>query len=317
MLFLILWCAKSHVYIYILIHFLKICILLFYIHNFCIYIYLAVNNFHRHPQLRDHIKIRIGCCMHRGRDRNGKYVYNLAFYSNIPRNDFNYKHIATFRYIHVEILVFICEIVDREKKDALSQENKACDGPSIASKSYNRRVIFRGDLFGSVYQFGCNTPPYAGDIDINPKKWYLIDSQRFTSFPDIRPESIDICIQIHVDHRSRVLPPLINNAWMYDPNMVMQPRSHMDEVPPMAATAKHPTDTNYPRAKLVTTSAHIHSLHPISHFNRVMMARFDYLQQRKKQQQQQQQPAKDQSAKPIPRYVSIVATSILWYNNID
>ena len=315
-------------------------------------IYLAIINFHNHPQLKDQIHIRIGLCMHRGRNTNGLDVFNLAIYSNISRNEFTPQHFASFRFIHGEFTIYGTSIVDREKKDALQRKNEECDGPPVAGKAYNRRIIFTADLFGSVYQFGCKTPPYAFDIDINPTKWYLVDSQRFRSFPPFVPESIDICIQFHVDHRKRVRQPRINNAWMFDPNMVGPPKSNMNEPPPMAAAGKHPTDPRYPNVKLVATSAYIRSLHPISHFNRVMMVRFDHFQQKQKQQQQQQQQhRKDQSTKPIPisnddnnnspqpqvdddatsdvsshfynssspvpRYVSIVATSILWYNNID
>ena len=297
--------------------------------------------------------------MHYGLDRHGNCEFNVAFYSNVPHNKFDYLHLHAFRHLHVETVVYVCQTVDREKGDKLNQEDKAIDGPSEAGKAYTRRITFRSDLYGSLYQFGCSTPPYALDVDIHPQKWYLMDSQRFRSFRGFKPESIDICIQFHVDHRNRVKVPRINNAWMYDPNTVEPPESDMEERLPMAATGKHPTDQNYPQSKFVVTSAYIQELHPKSHFNRVMMIRFVQLrkqrQQQEQQQQQQEQQRKDQSAQPlprsndnnnndnqspqpsdvsshfyrsstanrdestsaVPRYVSIVAISILWYNNID
>ena len=237
-------------------------------------------------------------------------------------------------------MVYGTTVVDREFGDRLVKPEEKCDGPPVPSKSYHRRVLISSDFVSSVIQF-CPAPPsYLPHAQIDNVLFYLFDSQRLASSGGLPYSELEICIQVHVDHRKRARYGLINNAWMFDPDLDRPPPSNMIERPPMSATGTHPTKPSYPKERMIITTHYIQSCHPahqITHFLIQYHQRFN---------SSLSPPNRNRSnisnvpvaAAPSPNlsqyrsspdnqtsshhsssvsYVSILATSILWYNNID
>ena len=137
---------------------------------------------------------------------------------------------------------------------------------------------------------------------------------------------------MHVDHRSRARFALNDNDWSFDPNL--------DEAPapaliPMTATTSHPTNANYPDEIKILSSYYIQSCHPANQCTRFLYQYFYANQPPVSPPNMSNDPVNnDQTplssqykstpddpltsrASSASSYVILLATSILWYNNID
>ena len=102
--------------------------------------------------MNDRLHIRIGGCLHVGRDTiNNRDVYKLNWYANNLMNTVSKNELSSHRVIHAEVITCITKVVDREYGDELIDSQSKCDGPRIAGKSYDRRAIIRSDFVATVF----------------------------------------------------------------------------------------------------------------------------------------------------------------------
>ena len=91
--------------------------------------------------------------------------------------------------------------MDREHGDEFNGVQNGRAGPPVPGKSYDRRVIIRSDFVTTVFQLSPTPPSYLSNAPINNVLFDLFDTQRLMTSNILQYPDIELCVQVHVDHR--------------------------------------------------------------------------------------------------------------------